>query len=60
MRTTIDTRQFIKILQKNDYVMDRYSGSHKVFTDGVNTISVPKNINKMIALRLIKQYALNV
>ena len=58
MKITIDTRQFIKILQNNNYVMVRYNGSHKIFTDGINTISVPKKINKMIALRLIKQYEL--
>ena len=58
MRTTYDTRSFIKILRKNNYIMDRYSGSHKIFTNGTNTISVPKKINKMIAIRLIKENGL--
>ena len=60
MRITYDTRTFIKILRNNNYIMDRYNGSHKVYTNGVNTISVPKKINKMIAIRLIKENGLAV
>ena len=60
MRTTYDNRRFIKILKNNNFVFDRYTGSHKVYTNGKATISVPKKLNKMIALRLIKENGLEV
>ena len=60
MRTTYDNRSFIKILRKNNYILDRYSGSHSIYVNGKHTISVPKKLNKMIALRLIKENGLTV
>lgn len=60
MRTTYDNRQFIKILHYNNYRFDRQTGSHKIYKNGINTISVPKKLNKMIALRLIKENRLVV
>ena len=51
-------RQFRTILRKNGYVFDRYSGDHCIFSNDVNTISIPfhgKEINRMLALRLIKE-----
>ena len=60
MRTTYDNRHFIKILRNNNYVFDRYNGSHKVYTNGNATISIPKKLNPMIAKRLIKEYRLEV
>ena len=60
MRTTYDNRHFIKLLMQNDYRLDRQSGSHKIYTNGNTTISVPKKLNKMIALRLIKENGLVV
>lgn len=60
MRATYDNRQFVKILRNNNYILDRQSGSHKIYTNGTSTVSVPKKINKMIALRLIKENRLEV
>lgn len=60
MRTTYDNRRFIKILRNNNFVFDRYNGSHKVYTNGKETISVPKKLNPMIAKRLIKENRLEV
>lgn len=60
MRTTYDSRKFIKLLRNNNYVLDRQNGSHRIYTNGRSTISVPKKLNKMIALRLIKENELEV
>lgn len=60
MRTTYDNRRFVKILRYNNYSFDRQTGSHKIYKNGINTISVPKKLNKMIALRLIKENGLEV
>lgn len=60
MRTTYDNRRFMKILRYNNYRFDRQTGSHKIYENGTNTISVPKKLNKMIALRLIKENSLEV
>lgn len=60
MRRTYDSRQFIKLLRNNNYVFDRQSGSHRIYTNGKATISIPKRLNKMIALRLIKENHLEV
>lgn len=60
MRTTYDNRHFIKLLRQNNYTLDRQSGSHKIYSNGRSTISVPKKLNKMIALRLIKENRLEV
>ena len=55
MRTTYDNRSFKKLLRDKNYRLDRYNGSHEIYTNGTNTISVPKKLNRMIALRLIKE-----
>jgi len=60
MRTTYDSRTFIKLLRNNNYVFDRQNGSHRIYTNGKTTISIPKRLNKMIALRLIKENHLEV
>lgn len=51
-------RDFRALLRRNGYVFDRYSGDHAIYTNDVNTISIPfhgKEINRMLALRLIKE-----
>lgn len=60
MRTTYNNREFVKILRYNNYNFDRQTGSHKIYKNGISTISVPKKLNKMIALRLIKENRLVV
>lgn len=58
---TYSYREFIKILNNNGYVRDRVSGSHIIYINGSNTISITHNhINKMIVRRLIKEYNLEV
>ncbi len=54
-------REFVKILVKNGYHFLRNGkGDHLVYTNGKNTIVFNTKINKMIALRLIKEYDLKV
>jgi predicted RNA binding protein YcfA (HicA-like mRNA interferase family) len=60
MRTTYDNRRFSKILRDNNYRLDRQSGRHKIYTNGKATIAIPKKLNKIIALRLIKENRLIV
>lgn len=53
-------REFGKILDNNGYRHLRTKGSHSVYGNGERTISVNKNLNRMVAQRLIKEYALVV
>ena len=51
-------RDFRILLRQNGYVFNRTSGDHVIFTNDINTISVPyhgKQLNRMIARRLIKE-----
>ena len=51
-------RDFRALLRKNGYVFQRNSGDHIIFSNDVNTISIPfhgKEINRMLAQRLIKE-----
>lgn len=58
---TYSTREFIKILVKNGYHFLRNGkGDHFVYTNGKNTIVFNSRINKMVALRLIKENDLKV
>lgn len=55
-------REFIPILNKNGFKLARTSGSHFIFVNRVTHrhISVNKDLNKMVRLRLIKEYNLEV
>lgn len=51
-------RDFRILLRQNGYVFNRCSGDHIIFTNDINTISVPyhgKQLNRMITRRLIKE-----
>ena len=51
-------REFRQLLRDNGYVFQRTSGDHRIYSNGLNTISIPyhgKNINKMLVRRLIKE-----
>lgn len=48
-------REFTKILQKNEFVLKRYSGDHAIFVRDGRHISVAKRLNRMICERLIKE-----
>lgn len=54
----IDAKMMKKILMSNGYKWVRTRGSHFIYSDGVNTISVNKDLNRMVAQRLLKQYNL--
>ncbi len=54
-------RQFKRVLENNGYKKIRVKGSHYIFKGNQgNTISVPKDLNRMIQFRLIKENNLNV
>lgn len=48
-------REFTKILQKNDFVIKRYSGDHTIFVHDGRHVSVVRSLNRMICERLIKE-----
>lgn len=60
MRTKSYTqREFERILKKNQYYFLRWGkGDHRIYSNGSSTIVAKFPINKMIALRLIKEYEL--
>lgn len=49
------TKDMIQILEGNGFKLSRQSGDHSIYTDGNRTVSINKRINKMVALRLIKE-----
>ena len=51
-------REFEQLLVNNGFFLCRIKGSHFIYKNGKDLISVPKNLNKMIGLRLIKEYHL--
>ena len=53
-------RDMEKILKKNGYSHVRSKGSHKIYSNGKRTISVNVDLNKVVALRLIKENKLNI
>lgn len=55
---TYSKREFEQILNNNGYEYIRCRGSHFIYKKGNRTISLPKNLNKMISKRLIKENAL--
>jgi len=48
--------EIIKVIVKNGFVLDRYNGSHSIFThsDG-RVISLPRSMNPCIIQRLVKE-----
>lgn len=55
-------RSFEPILTKNGFVLARTRGSHFIYINRIThkTISVNKDLNDMVRLRLIKENALEV
>lgn len=50
------SREFIKIVKFNGFHYDRHSGDHAIYVnDKGRHISIPKNLECVIALRLIKE-----
>lgn len=59
---TKEMREFVPILRKNGYAYARSRGSHFVYINRTShkTISVNKDLNRMVRERLIKENALEV
>lgn len=55
------SREFIKIVEFNGFYYNRHSGDHAIYVnDKGRHISIPKNLECVIALRLIKENNLNI
>ena len=58
MKKVYDAKAFKKLLEANGYSCARKSGSHFIYTNGRQTVSINKDLNRMVAQRLIKQFCL--
>ena len=54
-RKTKQMREFEPILKANGYREIRSNGSHFIYSNGTNQITVNKDFNKMVRKRLIKE-----
>ena len=55
------SREFIKIVEFNGFYYDRCKGDHDIYVnDKGKHVSIPKNLECVIALRLIKENNLEV
>lgn len=48
-------REFIEICIANDFRYDRHNGDHAIYVKCGRHISIPKNLESVIARRLIKE-----
>ena len=55
---TYTRREFEQLLNENGFELVRCRGSHFVYKRNGETISIPKNLNKMIGRRLVKEHNL--
>ena len=53
-------REFIRVAEKNGFLYSRNNGSHAIYVKDGRHISIPKNLECVISLRLIKENNLNV
>lgn len=54
-------RGFIRIVKNNGFQYNRHNGDHAIYVnDKGRHISIPKNLECVIALRLIKENNLNI
>lgn len=55
------SREFIKIVEFNGFYYNRHNGDHAIYVnDKGKHISIPKNLESVIARRLIKENNLEV
>ena len=55
------SREFIKIVEFNGFYYRRHNGDHAIYVnDKGRHISIPKNLERVIARRLIKENNLEV
>ncbi len=47
----VDAREMKKILRNNGYEYQRCKGSHFMYSNGVYTVAVNKDLNAMVAKR---------
>lgn len=52
------TMEFERIIRNNGFVFDRQRGDHKIYKRKGETVVLNKNLNKMVARRLIKEHNL--
>lgn len=49
-------REFNRVLNRNGFSVERYNGSHAIYTNSKGShISVPRSMNAAIIRRLIKE-----
>lgn len=54
-------REFIKVVKRNGFRYNRCNGSHSIYTNDIGKhISIPKNLESVIARRLIKENNLKI
>ena len=54
------TREFIKILKRNGYTHTRNKGDHLIYKNGNRSVTINRDLNRMVAQRLIKENNLEV
>lgn len=61
-RLSREMREFVPILEANNYECRRSSGSHFMFVNAVSgkTLVVNTHLNKMVRHKLIRDYKLNL
>lgn len=52
------SNEFKKILSKNGFEFVRQKGDHRIYKRGDDIIMINKDLNKMVARRLLKTYNL--
>ena len=52
------TMEFERIIRNNGFIFDRQRGDHKIYKRKGETVVLNKNLNKMVARRLIKEHNL--
>jgi len=52
-------RIFEKVLKENGYKLIRTRGSHCIYSNGNRTLTINRDVNRMVAKRLIKEYELD-
>jgi len=58
--SNFDYKTMCKVLKRNGYDLIRKKGSHFIYSNGQRTVSINKDLNMMVARRLIKENGLLV
>ena len=57
---TYSSREIRKILKDNGYECVRTNGRHHIYSNGHHSVPVTINMNKMLALRILKQCNISI